>query len=307
MPSRSRVLLALVVGLALAAAGPGQAEPTRTSLKDNGVPTDGPGLLTYFKKRTLADDTRAKVAQAHPAARGRRVQPARAGQQRPRRPRRARPRPARPGDQGRRPGVRRRARRILIKLGPAAAENNLYPVAARVLANEEARRGGRGAARTSCRASRTWRSPRRWPGRCPPLTMSKDGKADPAVLAALTDRFAIKRDSAAEALIAAGGAAHRPAASKLLKDAEPGVRRRVAVALLHGPREGRRPGPARAAAVEVVRRRRRRRGRPGDPRRARPPPPRRTPTAPPPASATSRAGRTGGRRRARRSTSPRST
>ena len=127
--------------------------------------------------------------------------------------------------------IRRRTRRILIKLGPASAENNLYPVAARVLASKKPV----GAAQALLEflpcvedvdvAEEVARS-------LAPVTMSKDGKVDPAVLAALTDRFAIKRYSAAEALIAVGGAAHRPAVKRLLADPESGVRRRVAVALL---------------------------------------------------------------------------
>ncbi len=230
MRSRTLVLIALAVGLIVAA--PGRAEENdEKTLKENKIPTDGPGLITYFQKRTLADDTRAKVIRL--------IQQLGADTFREREQAcndledlgglvRAQLAQATKDDDAE---IRRRTRRILIKLGPAAAENNLYPIAARVLATKKSA----GAAEALLNflpcvedvdvAEEVARS-------LAPLTMSKDGKADPAVLAALTDPFAIKRYSAAEALISAGGAAHRPAAKKLLKDAESGVRRRVAVALL---------------------------------------------------------------------------
>ena len=68
MPTRYRILTALVAGLALAAPGRSdegdkkQLEADVKTLTDNKIPTDGPGLATYFRKRTLADDTRARVA-----------------------------------------------------------------------------------------------------------------------------------------------------------------------------------------------------------------------------------------------------
>ena len=230
MRSRTLVLIALAVGLIVAA--PGRAEENdEKTLKENKIPTDGPGLITYFQKRTLADDTRAKVTRL--------IQQLGADTFREREQAcndledlgglvRAQLAHSTKDDDAE---IRRRTRRILIKLGPAAAENNLYPIAARVLATKKSA----GAAEALLNflpcvedvdvAEEVARS-------LAPLTMSKDGKADPAVLAALTDRFAIKRYSAAEALISVGGAAHRPATKKLLKDAESGVRRRVAVALL---------------------------------------------------------------------------
>ena len=231
MPSRTLVLLALAVGLIVAAPVRADDPPDETLLKTNAVPTDGPGLITYFQKRTLGDDTRARVNKL--------IQQLGADTFKEREQAgndledlgglvRAQLAQATKDSDSE---IRRRTRRILIKLGPAAAENNLYPVAARVLATKKPV----GAALALLNflpcvedvdvAEEVAKS-------LAPLTMSKDGKADPAVLAALTDRFAIKRYSAAEALITAGGAANRPAAKKLLEDAESGVRRRVAVALL---------------------------------------------------------------------------
>ena len=230
MPSRTLVLIALAAGL-IAVGAVRADEGDEKLLGDNKIATDGPGLIVYFQKRTLADDTRAKV--------GRLIQQLGADTFKEREQAandledlgglvRAQLAQATKDTDAE---IRRRTRRILIKLGPAAAENSLYPVAARVLASKKPA----GAAQALLDflpcvedvdvAEEVARS-------LAPVTMSKDGKADPAVLAALTDRFAIKRYSAAEALIAVGGAAHRPAAKRLLADPESGVRRRVAVALL---------------------------------------------------------------------------
>jgi HEAT repeat protein len=60
------------------------------------------------------------------------------------------------------------------------------------------------------------------------------GKADVAVIAALSDALAVRRIAAAEALAAAGDARHFAAVRKLLKDAESAVRLRVALALVTG-------------------------------------------------------------------------
>jgi HEAT repeat protein len=60
----------------------------------------------------------------------------------------------------------------------------------------------------------------------------KDGKADPLLLAALSDRAAVRRATAAEALIGADYADHKDALRKLLGDADATVRFRVARALV---------------------------------------------------------------------------
>ena len=59
-----------------------------------------------------------------------------------------------------------------------------------------------------------------------------EGKADPAVLKALSDPRPVRQIAAAEALAGAGGATHWPAIRKLLTDAMPEVRLRAAVALV---------------------------------------------------------------------------
>lgn len=57
------------------------------------------------------------------------------------------------------------------------------------------------------------------------------GKLDPAIVKALGDGAPVKRAAAAEAVVRAGAAEQMPAARALLKDADPQVRLRVALAL----------------------------------------------------------------------------
>ena len=60
----------------------------------------------------------------------------------------------------------------------------------------------------------------------------RDGKADPALIAALEDKLALKRATAAAALARAGAKEQMPALRKLLKDPDAVVRLRVALALV---------------------------------------------------------------------------
>src|SRR5205823_7944011 len=65
-----------------------------------------------------------------------------------------------------------------------------------------------------------------------------DGTADRSVLRAPGGTLAVRRSAAAEALARRGGREHRPALRKLLQDADPAVRLRVALALVSaGDRE----------------------------------------------------------------------
>src|SRR5262249_57269606 len=64
-----------------------------------------------------------------------------------------------------------------------------------------------------------------------PLALVK-GKPDPVLASALADKLDVKRAAAGVLLARAGGVALRPGVRKLLKDASPAVRRRVALALL---------------------------------------------------------------------------
>jgi hypothetical protein len=60
---------------------------------------------------------------------------------------------------------------------------------------------------------------------------ARDGKPDPALVAALADKDPVRRAAAGVALCRAGAAGQRPAVRKLLEDADPLVRMRVALAL----------------------------------------------------------------------------
>jgi HEAT repeat protein len=60
----------------------------------------------------------------------------------------------------------------------------------------------------------------------------RDGKTDPALVRALDDALPLRRAAAGLALAKAGGAEHREAVRKLLRDADPMVRLRVALALV---------------------------------------------------------------------------
>jgi hypothetical protein len=70
----------------------------------------------------------------------------------------------------------------------------------------------------------------------------KDGKADAAVVAALTDKLSVKRGAAGAALVNGGAKGQLAAARKLLDDKEPAVQLRVALALASRERD-RRPSP----------------------------------------------------------------
>lgn len=63
----------------------------------------------------------------------------------------------------------------------------------------------------------------------------RDGHTDEAVVKALADPLPERRAAAAVALCQLAAASHRPAVRKLLKDADPEVRRRVALALVSLP------------------------------------------------------------------------
>src|SRR4051812_29339278 len=61
--SRILLLAAALVGAALSPPGraAGQAEADEGKVKDAGLPTDGPALVQFFKKRTLSDEDSDRV------------------------------------------------------------------------------------------------------------------------------------------------------------------------------------------------------------------------------------------------------
>ena len=70
-----------------------------------------------------------------------------------------------------------------------------------------------------------------------PAVALRDGRLEAAVLAALTDKLAIKRGAAGAALVKAGAEGQLPAVRALLKDPSPAVQLRVAQALVTQRRE----------------------------------------------------------------------
>lgn len=232
MPRRSCALL--IVGCSLLGAIGLRAEDPHTAdvqvLRAASLPAHGPGLLAFFKKRTLSPAQREKIAglirqlgdddftTREKATQGlvdlgglARAELARALQ----------------ADDLE---VRKRARTILTKLGSAADESRLLPAAARVLAW----RKPEGAAMVLLDFLPCVEDPdlaEEVAQALVPLARGKDGKPDPAVVAALEGRASIKR-YAAGCAIARLGAEERAPAKKLLDDPDPGVRRRVALALL---------------------------------------------------------------------------
>lgn len=223
--------LALACCLALTsalAADSADVKADLAALTRASVSTDTPSLLAFFKKRTLSDETRAKVdslieqlGASEYAAREKatmdlldleglgRAQIVQA---------------LKDDD----PEIRKRARFVVARIGQVADDVNLVAPAARVLASRKAA----GAAKVlfdflPCAEDAAVAED--VAAALDPLALDKDDKPDPALLAALSDPAAIKRWAAGQAL--AKAAATRPLARKLLKDADVGVRRRVAVAL----------------------------------------------------------------------------
>jgi hypothetical protein len=234
MSRRSQVFLVLVCLLALPATVVAQADSLTADLavlRSAGLDTDGPSLLNFFKKRTMADALRTKIANlirqlgadeysVREKASNDLVDigaPARALLTNALRQRDLE--------------VRRRARWALDKIGPASSEAHLLPAAARVLAQRKVA----GSAEVLLNFLPNVEEPEvaEEVARCLALVaIGKDGKPEAAVLLALSDRNWLKRFAAADALARVGGKDQRPAVRKLLKDADAGVRRRVALALL---------------------------------------------------------------------------
>jgi hypothetical protein len=223
--------LALACCLALGSAVVADADEVKadlTALTRASVSTDTPALLTFFKKRTLSDETRAKIASlieqlgaSEYASREKatmdlmdleglgRAQVVQALKHED-------------------PEIRKRARFVLVRIGPVADDLHLLGPAARVLASRKAA-GAAKALLDYLPCAEDAGVAEDVAAALGPLALGRGDKPDPALLAALSDRAAVKRWAAGQAL--AKAAAGRPLARKLLKDADVGVRRRVAVAL----------------------------------------------------------------------------
>jgi hypothetical protein len=213
----------------LLAAEPDPAEADEAALRSADLPGDGPGLVEFFKRRTLGEADRSRVL-----ALIRKL-----------------------GDDEF--VVREQATADLEALGPAARpllrealSDPDVEVACRarqcLLAVE---RAGRPAALAAAVRTLARRKP---PGAVEALLAFlphvedaevlddacqalaelgvRKGKADPALVQALADPRPVRRACAGEALARACGPDPRPAVRRLLQDADAGVRQRVALALL---------------------------------------------------------------------------
>ena len=223
--------------LAVAALGPGSAaaaEPDpaaddEQTLRAADLPTDGPGLLEFLRKRTLADADHFRALNCIRKL----------------------------GDNDF--DVRERASAELRAMGPAVwpllrdalrdPDLEIAFRAQRCLASIE--HAGRPAALgAAVRALGRLKPPGVVAGLLAALPSFDDadvmddacralaavavraGTVDGALVAVLADRAAVRRAAAGEALARAGGGDLRPAVHKLLQDPAPAVRQRVALALL---------------------------------------------------------------------------
>jgi hypothetical protein len=233
---RRGLAVVLALGGCLAGAARGaedeaasQAADDQAAVKAAGVAVDGPGLLEFFRKRTLGAKERDKIAgliarlrsdefderekssealvAAGPVARPQLLEAARDSDTE----------------------VRKRARDCLAAIGKNSAADvlgaavrlvgHLKPAGAtEVLLNYLPNVEDAEVADEVCRALAT--------------VGVRAGKAEPALVKALADSSATKRAAAGEALARAGGRDHRGAVHKLLKDDSALVRRRVALGLL---------------------------------------------------------------------------
>jgi hypothetical protein len=202
-------------------------------LRAGGMSTDSKDLLAFFRKRTVSEAMRVKVAALIRQLGSDEYEERQKAQSdlvdigAPARPQ------LRDALDNRDLEIRRRARWALDKIGTASSEANLLAAGARVLAGRKAA----GACEVlldflpSIEEPDTADDVARVLSR---LALGKDDKPDPVLLKALSDRHPIKRWAAAVALDRAAGKTHRAAVRKLLKDDNPGVRRRVALSLIEG-------------------------------------------------------------------------
>jgi hypothetical protein len=233
---RRRCDLSLVACLVLLGASPSaqaaedSVSADKARLKAAGVPTDGPGLLAFFKKRTLGDKERARIKtlisqlgsddfderekaeealiEFGPGAR-RALEGAAKG--------------------NKELEVRKRAARCLKVIGKNSA-TDVLAAALRVLAHH--RPAGTVGVLVNYAPSAADAEVVEEVGRVLARAGMREGKADEALLGALKDKRLAARGVAGAALAHGGGKKYRPDVYKLLKDKSVSVRRRVALALL---------------------------------------------------------------------------
>jgi hypothetical protein len=234
--SRSVSVLGVLVALALALLPRAEAGPEddEGALRGAGLATDGPGLLEFFRKRTLGDTDRARIealvrrlgdddfevrekasedlVAVGPAARARLREATRDPDLEVRwRAKECLVHIERGAD----PAVLATAVRVLAQRKPAGATGVLLAFLPNVEDAEVGDEVVKGLA----------------------VVGVPSGKPEPALVEALGDRLPVKRAAAAEALCRAGGTAQRPAVRKLLRDPDALVRQRVALSLLFEARD----------------------------------------------------------------------
>jgi hypothetical protein len=198
-------------------------------LKAHGMATDGPGLVKFFQQRTttLADEARLKelVRQLGDEQFKVREQASRQLVMFGSRARRYLQVASKDPD----PEIARRAQDCLERI-VQGARGNTISAAVRVLAHKKSPHAAavflnylpmaeeEGVAETIRRVL--------------PLLAQRDDKPEPALVAALTDKSAVKRAAAAAALARAGSPDVKPRIRKLLHDRDPQVRLQVSLALL---------------------------------------------------------------------------
>jgi HEAT repeat protein len=225
----------LATGLA-AVAGTSPAEPgaDERMLRQSALPTDGPGLLAFFRNRSVDEaDARlsALVRQLGDDSFTRREQASRQLVTIGPRARAALQEALKDPD----PEVVHRARECLEQIGKGASAQ-VIAAAVRVLC----RRHPAGTAEVLLRylpsadadgVAAEVRSGLE-------AVAVRDGKVDPALLAAMSDANPLRRAAAGAAVASCGIAEYLPAARKLGADPDAGVRLRVSLALAHaGDRE----------------------------------------------------------------------
>ncbi len=227
--SLTRPRLALFAAMTLAGLAAAQADADLNVLRARGIDPAGPALLNFLKKRTPTADVAKKIdtlikgldddeqdvreksmqglAEMGPLARGKLAEAVKTGDAE----------------------VKRRARWALEKIGPAADDATILPAAVRVLAARKPA-GALEVLLAFLPHIDNADALEEASVSLGPLGADKDGKPDPLMLKALASPSASVRGAAGQAL--AKVAAARDAVRKLLADAQPGVRRRVAMALL---------------------------------------------------------------------------
>jgi HEAT repeat protein len=200
------------------------------TLQDARIGTDGPSLLKFFRDRTLSPADRARLADQVRALGSEDFQTRRKAYQ----DLQAAGRNARPflreGVKSPDPEVARSSERLLKQI-ESGADTALTTAAARVLAA----RKPEGAAAVLLAYLPLAQDEVIEEALVSALAAValKDGKVDPAVLTAATDREAVRRLAAAVVLSKAG-ADQRPAVRRLLKDADSRVRFQAALSLVRG-------------------------------------------------------------------------